>query len=30
MSLVGVPFNVDEMNNIFCADDFKRYISIIT
>ena len=25
ISLVGVPFNVDEMKNIFCADCFKRY-----
>merc|ERR1712014_90459 len=24
ISLVGVPFNVDELNNIFCAEDFKK------
>ena len=29
ISLVGVPFNVDEMKNIFCADCFKRYYSNI-
>ena len=27
ISLVGVPFNVDEMKDIFCADCFKRYNS---